>query len=171
MQFHVFYDVREGKRNFLGIQKVVKVQSISNTFKVFSECRQLDNYIINYDDKSFGGGNKDYSYLISIETDDTKINGCEIGNDLFRIARNLINIMNEVNPKYLNTLFNRIIKTKKDCIFCINKKDNSKSKLEKILKFIFFSFARLFLNNSWLLQMSSTFAGTAKCRDIIKQIK
>ena len=76
----------------------------------------------------------------------------------------------EVNPKYLNTLFNRIIKTKKDCIFCINKKDNSKSKLEKILKFIFFSFARLFLNNSWLLQMSSTFAGTAKCRDIIKQI-
>ena len=43
----------------------------------------------------------------------------------------------EVNPKYLNILFDRIIKTNKDCIFCINKNDNSKSKLEKFLKFIF----------------------------------
>ena len=50
----------------------------------------------------------------------------------------------EVNPKILNILFDRIIKTNKDCIFFINKNDNSKSKLEKILKFIFFSFARYF---------------------------
>ena len=76
----------------------------------------------------------------------------------------------EVDPKTIFMLHSKIIKKKKNCIFCINNNDNSKSILEKLLKFIFFRFAKIFLKNSWLLLISSTFMGSADCRKQIEKI-
>ena len=76
----------------------------------------------------------------------------------------------EVDPKTIFLLYSKIIKKKKNCVFCINNNDTSKSILEKSLKIIFFRFVKIFFKNSWLLLISSTFMGSADCRKQIEKI-
>ena len=76
----------------------------------------------------------------------------------------------EVDEKYLQILYNNITSGSKECIFCLNEIDNSKSLTSKIFKKIFFIFSKIFLENSWMLNVNSTFIATDKCRDRLKKI-
>ena len=76
----------------------------------------------------------------------------------------------EVNENNIKILYNKILNENRDCIYCINNNDNSKSIFSKIFKFFFFLFAKLFLENSTSLNINSTFIGNEYARKKISRM-
>tara|TARA_Y100000816_G_scaffold285970_1_gene266351 strand:+ start:659 stop:1579 length:921 start_codon:yes stop_codon:yes gene_type:complete len=76
----------------------------------------------------------------------------------------------EVNENHIKILYNKILNENRDCIYCVNNNDNSKSIFSKIFKFFFFLFAKIFLENSANLNINSTFIGNEYARKTISRM-